>query len=292
MSLTQAAIQKKFKELFPTNTNAIHLCSVGGGCINESYNIRLRDKQFFCKINSASNFPHLFETEAYGLKLIALQNIIKVPEVIGCYEFDQYQMLVLEWIDEGPRTEAFWKKFGEQLSALHQVSNDFFGLKEDNYMGSIVQCNKPADNWIDFFIGQRLQPLIEQCLFKKLLSPNHQSQFEKLYRQLPSTFDKEQKPALVHGDLWSGNFMCNKNSEPVLIDTAVYFGHPAVDMAMTTLFGGFHPAFYESYHYHNPFPSNFKEQWEVYNLYPLLIHLVLFGSGYLSQIEAIVGRYT
>jgi len=292
MSLTQAAIQKKFKELFPTITNEIHLGSVGGGCINETYNIRLGDKQFFCKINSASNFPHLFEKESHGLKLIARQNIIKVPEVIGCFGFDQHQMLLLEWIDEGQRTEAFWKKFGEQLAALHQVSNDYFGLEEDNYIGSILQCNKPGKNWIDFFIGQRLQPLIDQCLFKKLLSPKHQSQCEKLYKQLPSIFDEEQKPGLVHGDLWSGNFICNKNSEPVLIDTAVYFGHPSIDLAMTTLFGGFHPGFYESYHYHNPFPSNFKEQWGVCNLYPLLIHLILFGSSYLPQIESIVNRYT
>ena len=292
MSLTQAAIQKKFKELFPTIINEIHLVLVGGGCINETYNIRFGDKQFFCKINSASKFPHLFEKEAHGLKLIARQNIIKVPAVIGCFEFDQHQMLLMEWIDEGQRTEAFWKKFGEQLAALHRVSNNFFGLNEDNYIGSIPQCNKPSDSWIDFFINNRLQPLIEQCLFKKQLSPKHQSQFEKLYLQLPSIFDKEQRPCLVHGDLWSGNFMCNKNSEPVLIDTAVYFGHSGVDLAMTTLFGGFDPGFYESYHYHNPFPSNFKEQWEVCNLYPLLIHLILFGSSYLPQIETTVGRYT
>ena len=86
--------------------------------------------------------------------------------------------------------------------------------------------------------------------------------------------------------------MCNKNSEPVLIDTAVYFGHPAVDLAMTTLFGNFHPRFYECYHYHNPLPSNSKEQWAVCNLYPLLIHLILFGTSYRSQIESIVNRYT
>ena len=80
------------------------------------------------------------------------------------------QILLLEWIDEGERTEGFWKKFGEQLAALHQISNEYFGLNEDNYMGSIPQCNQPSDNWIDFFIHQRLQPLIEQCLSQKLLT--------------------------------------------------------------------------------------------------------------------------
>jgi protein-ribulosamine 3-kinase len=288
----QFAIQKKFKELIPSITNEIHFGSVAGGCINETYKIGFSDKLFFCKVNSASKFPHLFEREAQGLKLIARQKTIKVPEIIDNFEIDHHQILLLEWIDEGERTESFWKKFGEQLAALHQVSNAFFGLNEDNYMGSIPQSNKPTDYWIDFFIHQRLQPLVQECLSKKLLSPKHQSQFEKLYDQLPSIFDNEQRPALLHGDLWSGNFMCNKYSEPVLIDTAVYFGHPSADLAMTTLFGGFRSGFYEAYNHHHPFPSNCKDQWAVCNLYPLLIHLILFGSGYLTQIETIVNRYT
>ena len=286
------AIQKKFKELFPTSTNEIYFGSVGGGCINETYRISFNNKQFFCKINSASNFPHLFEKEALGLKLIARQNIIRVPEVIDYFEIDQYQLLLLEWIDEGERTDDFWKIFGEHLADLHQVSNKFFGLNEDNFMGSVRQSNKPADNWIDFFVRERLQPLIDECLFKKLLSAKHQSQFEELYQQLPSIFGKQQTPALLHGDLWSGNFMCNGTSEPVLIDPAVYFGHPSVDMAMTTLFGGFTSDFYEAYNYHAPLPPNYKEQWPVCNLYPLLIHLILFGTSYRSQIETIVNRYT
>ena len=79
--------------------------------------------------------------------------------------------------------------------------------------------------------------------------------------------------------------MCNQNFMPVLIDPAVYFGHRSVDLAMTTLFGGFDKSFYEAYHYHYPFPANYKMQWSVCNLYPLLIHLLLFGKSYLSQIE-------
>jgi protein-ribulosamine 3-kinase len=137
-----------------------------------------------------------------------------------------------------------------------------------------------------------LQPLVDQCLSQKLLSSKHQTQFEQLYKQLSSVFNDQQKPSLLHGDLWSGNFMCNQNAEPVLIDTAVYFGHPSIDLAMTTLFGGFRSGFYEAYHYHSSFPSNYKEQWEICNLYPLLIHLVLFGRSYLSQIETILARYS
>jgi len=293
MSLTsiQSSIQQKLKELFLNNTNEIQFGSVGGGCINETYRISLGDRHFFCKINSATKFPHLFQKEANGLKLIEKQKVIKVPAVIDCFETNDQQVLLLEWINEGERSEIFWKKFGEQLAALHQVSDSHFGLNEDNYMGSVPQSNQITNNWIDFFIHQRLQPLIQQCLSLKLLSPNHQSQFEILYKQLPSIFEKEQKPSLLHGDLWSGNFMCSKNDEPALIDTAVYFGHPSIDLGMTTLFGGFRSGFYEAYNYHSPFPPKYKEQWEVCNLYPLLIHLLLFGRSYLSGIERTLHNY-
>jgi len=293
MSLTfiQSLIQQKFKELFPTITNEINFGLVGGGCINETYKINFGNHQFFCKINSATKFPHLFLKESNGLKLIAQQNLIKVPEVIDCFQTNDQQVLLLKWINEGKRTEAFWKKFGQQLAALHQISNAYFGLDEDNYMGSVPQSNQPAGNWIDFFFRQRLQVLIDKCLSQKLLSLKHQAQFESLYNQLANIFNTEQKPALLHGDLWSGNFMCNEKEEPVLIDTAVYFGHPSIDLGMTTLFGGFRSGFYEAYNYYSPFESNYQEQWEVCNLYPLLIHLLLFGRSYLSQIERTLNHY-
>jgi fructosamine-3-kinase len=93
---------------------------------------------------------------------------------------------------------------------------------------------------------------------------------------------------LVHGDLWSGNFICDENHDPVLIDPAVYYGIAAVDLGMTTLFGGFSKEFYEAYAYHAPFPSNYEEQWRIAKLYPLLIHLILFGKSYLGEIEEIL----
>jgi len=284
-------IQERLNKTSGYNINEIHFDSVGGGCINETYRISCGQHDFFCKINSASKFPQLFEKESQGLKLIAEQNQIKVPAVIDCFETNGQQILLLEWINESERTENFWKKFGNQLAALHNVSNDYFGLTEDNYMGSITQSNKPSFNWIDFFTQQRLQPLLQKCRFQNLLSTKHHSQFESFFKQLPLIFDNEQRPALLHGDLWSGNFMCNRNSEPVLIDTAVYFGHPSIDLGMTTLFGGFAPGFYEAYNYHSPLPSNHKDQWEVSSVYPLLIHLLLFGRSYLPQIERIVNRY-
>jgi protein-ribulosamine 3-kinase len=291
-TIIQTFVEQKLKERFPSLTKEIRFSSVGGGCINETFRITAGEHEFFCKLNSATKFPHLFEREKNGLDLIAKQNIIRVPAVIDCFESTEQQVLLLEWIREGEKMEAFWKNFGEQLAALHCVSNEYFGLNEDNYMGSVPQFNSATAEWNDFFIHQRLHPLIDKCITRNLLTPKHQLQFESLYEQLDNIFDSDQKPLLLHGDLWGGNLMCNENSEPVLIDPAVYFGHPSCDLGMTILFGSFHSSFYEAYNYYSPFPPNHQQQWEVCNVYPLLIHLYLFGRSYLSQIEQILNRYS
>jgi fructosamine-3-kinase len=267
----------------PTAGNIL-LNPVGGGSINDCYRISLPAETIFCKVNSATNFPHLFKQEKSGLAAIADTGLIKTPTVIDCFENSGYQFLLLEWIAEGERTDTFWQSFGRQLAALHTASCNTHGFREDNYMGSVPQSNKPAETWCSFFERERLQPMIQRCLAKGLLTKIHGQQFDVILKKLPLIFEEE-PPSLLHGDLWSGNFICNREAEPVLIDPAVYYGHRSMDLAMTTLFGGFRPPFYEAYNHHFPLPLNYKEQWAICNLYPLLIHLYLFGSGYLPQIQ-------
>lgn len=270
--------------------SSIDVSPVGGGSINQTYKIESAAKQFFCKVNSATKFPQLFTKEKNGLEFIRQQSIIQTPAIIDCFEHEQHQVLILEWIQEGERNETFWKSFGEQLAALHQQSANHFRLDEDNYMGSVPQSNKSHGTWNEFFIAERLQPTAERCNQKGLLDKNHLQQFENLYKKLDDIFEIE-KPSLLHGDLWSGNFICNQANKPVLIDPAVYYGHRSMDLAMTTLFGGFHQTFYDAYHHHFPFPNNYKEQWTTCNVYPLLIHLFLFGKSYLPQIESTLKRF-
>ncbi len=270
----------------------IKLQSVGGGCINETFKIIVSNKHtYFCKINNNDEFPDLFKKERNGLELVANHNSILAPQVINYFTFANHQVLVLEWIEAGTRTSEFWKTFGEQLAQLHSVDSKEFGLNEDNYMGSVKQLNEWKNIWSDFFRENRLEPLVEKCVNQQLLTDKHQQQFEKVYLKLPEVFPEE-KPSLVHGDLWSGNFMCNVHAQPVLIDPAVYYGHRSVDLAMTTLFGGFDKGFYEAYNYNFPLPKNYKEQWEICNLYPLLIHLLLFGRSYLPQIQHTLDGFT
>ena len=285
----QAVIQKKLVDYF-SESGRFSYHSVGGGSINESYHINFGKQLLFCKVNSAIKFPGLFIKEKNGLALIRRQGIIKVPSVIDCFEHEGKQMLLLEWIREGERTEGFWREFGEQLAGLHHQSAEYFGLSEDNYMGSVIQQNTQHSTWASFFIEERLQPMIEKCQGKNLLSKTHLNLFLNLFATVGHFFEAE-NPSLVHGDLWSGNFMCDQNSKPMLIDPAVYYGHRSMDLAMTTLFGGFQQPFYDAYHHHFPLPSNYREQWEICNLYPLLIHLYLFGESYLPPIESTLRKF-
>ena len=264
---------------------------VGDGSINETCQVIVNDQtKFFLKVNSATKYPNLFRREKRGIEFLKDQKIFRIPSVIAHDEIDNYQVLLLDWIEGGLKTERFWRKFGEQLAALHQITNTYFGFEDDNYMGALPQQNDHHNNWPEFFVNCRLRPQVDIARANRSLHSKQLNDFENLYRKLKNIFTNEQ-PALLHGDLWSGNFMCDEDSDPVLIDPAVYFGHRSIDLAMTTLFGGFEGAFYQAYNYHLPFPTNYKEQWEICNLYPLLIHLNLFGSGYLGRIERILQSY-
>ncbi|OQP61974.1 hypothetical protein A3860_30240 [Niastella vici] len=263
---------------------------VGGGSINHTYRIVAGNKTFFCKLNQLAAFPGLFDAEQKGLKLLAQQQVIRTPRVIAHAHTGDTQVLILEWIEQGLKTEDFWKTFGRQLAALHHIQHNQCGLDSDNYMGALPQNNHWTSSWTEFFIHQRLQPQVKLALDRRLLEPAHVAQFEKLYQQLAGIFAAE-PAALLHGDLWSGNFLCDDAGQPVLIDPAVYYGHRSMDLAMTTLFGGFDAPFYESYQHYFPLPPNYRQQWEICNLYPLLIHLNLFGKSYLSDILYTIRRY-
>ncbi|NTS42012.1 fructosamine kinase family protein [Flavisolibacter sp. BT320] len=286
----QTVIAQKLTTHF-SFTGKINFSLVGGGSINDTYRISVANQSVFCKINSATKFPHLFQTEKAGLSLLAQTGNQKTPQVIDCFEMEGFQFLLLEWIEPGIPNESFWKTFGERLAALHSVTGNGFGLAEDNYMGSVPQQNNQHDKWCSFFMENRLFPLMKKCSANNLLSSKDCSLLENLATKLPNIFNKEE-PSLLHGDLWSGNFLCTEDFEPVLIDPAVYYGHRSVDMAMTTLFGGFQQSFYEAYHYHYPLPSNYKEQWTVCNIYPLLIHLYLFGTSYLPSIRNTLQQFS
>lgn len=285
------AISIAIKRYSGNDGNLRVLRSVSGGSINKCFQIAYSKESFFLKVNSAVKFPNMFIAEAEGLKQIGLTNTIQVPKVI-CYGVSNgEQYLVLEWIEHGINNASAQKEMGRNLAQLHKNTQLQFGLDHDNYMGSLTQTNKRNSSWSEFFINERLMPQVEFAKHRNLLSNRVLEQFEILYKRLDFLFPLE-IPALVHGDLWSGNYLINYLNKPVLIDPAIFYAHREVDIAMTTLFGGFQQTFYDSYHEMFPLQEGWKERLDLWNLYPLLIHVNLFGQSYVSQLMTILNRFT
>lgn len=281
-----------FKTSTPVNLESLAFENVSGGCINQCYRVTDSNKRtLFIKINSKQTCPGLLAKEMNGLRFLEKHKIIKTPAIEGYKEPGEYQILLMKWVNQANPSNQSWKKLGEQLAALHQVTHHQFGFDEDNYIGSLPQNNTWEQSWVHFFVQHHLNPQIDLAIKKGLLTSIHSSLFEKLFIALPDIFGDE-KPALLHGDFWRGNVLFDERKDPVLIDPAVYFGNRHMDLAMTTLFGGFNPSFYESYHYHFRLPENHKQQWTICNLYPLLVHVNLFGESYIPAIDSVLKKYS
>jgi protein-ribulosamine 3-kinase len=263
---------------------------LGGGSINNVFRLLTSNGEFCLKFNYSDKYPGMFASEAEGLSLLASTKEIRVPSVIseGCV--GSYSYLLLEFIRPVKPVSNFMTEFGQRLASLHSHSAGKYGLQKDNYMGSLMQQNCWHDDWVTFFVEERLQKQVSLAYQTGALSINHVSSFEQLYPRL-KTLLPEEKPALLHGDLWSGNFITSETGHACIFDPAVYYGNREIDIAMTTMFGGFSREFYAGYNESWPLESGWEERIDIYNLYPLLIHLNLFGSGYLGQILSTIRRF-
>jgi protein-ribulosamine 3-kinase len=263
---------------------------LGGGCINEVVRINTSAGEFVVKYNLATAFPGMFECEAAGLQLLRNAGEIHIPEVIHKDIVEQYSYLLLEFVPSGNRIHDFWVIFGRSLANLHKHTHSQFGLNHDNYIGSLPQQNRLHQDWTAFFIFERLEPMVRLARNKSDISSQVAGRFELLYSKLPNLIPVE-LPALLHGDLWNGNYIIDNKGLPCLIDPAVYFGHREMDLAMTRLFGGFALEFYQSYQDTFPLENEWDDRTDLFNLYPLLVHVNLFGGGYASQVKRILDHF-
>lgn len=262
---------------------------ISGGSINSTYKISCKHHDFFIKTNTVLFFENGFKEEVLGLQFLQNHSAL-VPSIILEGSFNNHIYLVLEWIESCTLTNKFWQNFGFQLAKLHQQKSEKFGLEYSNYMGQLHQKNTFFNNFSEFYIENRLKPQVKLAFNSNKLQQKQIGQFENFYQKLADIFPTE-KPCAVHGDLWSGNFINSINEKAVLIDPAVYYGYREVDLAMTLLFGGFSSGFYNSYEDNYPLEIGFNNRKDYYNLYPLLIHLNLFGNSYLKSIENIITKF-
>ncbi len=282
--------QKVISKQFGESTQLISSSPVSGGCINNTYRLQTSKADVFLKWNT-DQYQHMFECEAKGLETLASNSILDTPEVFNHGIEGKKSFLLLAWLEKGPPCSAFWESFGSGLARLHKVSSDTFGFDEDNYIGKLPQRNKNHDSWHDFFREERLKPQISFAKSRNLLDSSVERKFEILYDQLENLIPKE-APSLIHGDLWSGNFIINSSGSVAIFDPAVYYGHRETEIAFTHLFGGFSSNFYSFYNEEFPLESGFEDRVDIHNLYPLLVHVNLFGTSYLSGILQTLRRFT
>jgi protein-ribulosamine 3-kinase len=264
---------------------------VGGGCINYSGKLATVAGPVFLKWNSKSSFPSMLKAEAYGLDLLRAGTNSFVPNIRLVGDTENYQFLLLEWIAQAPKSPDFSKTLGEKLAALHCNTNHSFGLPVSNYIGSLQQANGERSSWVTFFIEERLIPQATMALRTGIIDKSRSKDFDALYHKLPDLLC-EDTPALLHGDLWSGNVITNEAGLPILVDPAVYYGNREVDIAMTRLFGGFDHEFYNAYDQNFPLYTGWRDRIDLYNLYPLLVHVNLFGKAYANEALRIIEAYT
>ncbi len=262
---------------------------VHGGCINESYRWQSRSGPLFVKIASREQLA-MFEAEADGLQELTRAKAIRVPRVLAVGLADASAFLALEWIDLGGSVASASARFGEQLARQHRTFGEQFGWHRDNTIGSTPQINTCSASWPAFFREHRLRYQLALAA-RNGYRGRLQEQGARLLEHLPELFaGHDPEPSLLHGDLWGGNFGVDSAGAPVIFDPAVYYGDREADLAMTRLFGGFSSSFYAAYESAWPLPPAARMRMDLYNLYHVLNHLNLFGSGYQAQAESMIAR--
>src|SRR5829696_6978147 len=216
------------------------LTRVGGGCINEAYEVHLGDgSRLFCKTHPAPP-PDFFAVEADALGWLAEADAIGVPRVVAVRS-DAPAFLVVEWIEpaHGPGDGTSDERLGRELAALHRAGAPGFGWTRDGYVGELAQPNEPADDWATFYRERRLAPLVRRVVDEHHWTTDALGTFDRLAAALPDLVGEAEPPARLHGDLWGGNILVDRAGRPWLLDPAPYGGHREIDLAMMRLFGGF-----------------------------------------------------
>jgi fructosamine-3-kinase len=266
------------------------LFPVAGGSINDAFEVRLRDgRQYFVKSNPSAP-AGMFTAEAAGLRWLSEGSALATPGVVAVCE-GPGAFLVLEWLDAGAPVPDFDERLGRGLAELHGRGAPNFGFEHDNFIGTLPQGNRVHEHWLGFYRDERLGAQLELAVRQGRASRAMRDGFARLFARLPELLGSDESPARLHGDLWGGNLHRDASGRPALIDPAVYGGHREVDLAMMRLFGGFSERCFAAYDEAMPLQEGWKERVELFQLYPLMVHVNLFGGSYGGSVERVLRRY-
>ena len=254
---------------------------VGGGCIHHATKVETTSGSYFLKWNDVCA-GDLFEREAESLlelKKAGAEDLV-IPEVIHAGRAGEVPgFLLLEYLKPG-HTRSQEEQLGRGLALLHRFSGETFGFYHDNYCGSTLQDNAWCSNWAEFFARQRIEKIVTQISSSRPLSSDQMKIFSRLVLRIPEILPVSVSPSLIHGDLWSGNYMMTERG-PALIDPASYYADREMEMGIMTMFGGFSERFWAAYNEVYPLEKEWRYRNRLYQLYHILNHYLLFGGSYL-----------
>lgn len=286
------AVERYLREYLGERISVISSTPVGGGCINQTMKLETSVGDLFLKWNTNCS-PDMFVREAESLKELekASDGMLKVPKVFCAKEVDDSPgFLIQEYLEPFHAYTGIDEELGRGLAIIHQFRAERFGFYSDNYCGATIQDNSLSENWSIFFRDKRLGFLLQLIKKDRPLSVDHERLFDLLLDKITDVLPGESTPVLIHGDLWSGNYMSTSQG-PALIDPASYYADREMEFAIITMFGGFSSRFFDAYNEVDALPVDWRSRNHLYQLYHVLNHYYLFGSSYLHQALSIAKRF-
>ncbi len=262
--------------------------ALSGGCIGGVYWVELTDERsIVAKV--ADGTGATLAVEGYMLRYLRAHSRLPVPEVY--YSADT--LLLMEYIEGESEFDAGAQEHAAELLAdLHNVKGQAFGFEHDTLIGGLHQPNKPSNQWIPFFREQRLLYMAHEAARVGRLPVAVLGRVARFAQQLEKWLVEPEYPSLIHGDMWTTNILAQEGEITGFLDPAIYYAHPEIELAFSTLFGTFGQPFFHRYHQLRPIaPGFFEERRDIYNLYPLLVHVRLFGGGYVGAVDQILRKF-
>lgn len=266
--------------------NTISVEPLSGGSCNEIYRVSNQKENVVIKLADQRQFPELLLREKEGLVALRQTNTFRIPDIFAYFKDDATAYLHMEWIPSTHSSPGYNQRFGQKLAELHKNTYNTFGWHTSNYIGQLGQDNTFKESPVEFYIQNRLEPQFRMASQKGFQF----SGISDLYAVATSVIPDE-PPALVHGDLWSGNAMCSGQNEPCLIDPAVSYAPREMDIALMKLFGGFNTAVFTTYQEIYPLASGWHNRMLLWQLYYYLVHVNLFGSSYAANVQRCIDAY-
>ena len=259
--------------------------SLGGGCVADVRRVDLEDGRAVVVKRGQG-----LELEGWMLRWLRAHSAAPVPAV----HYAAPDLLIMDFVDgeSGRLTPAAEEHLGAIVAALHGVNGDAFGFERDTVIGGLKQPNPRETSWRRFFGEHRLMQMARAAQAAQRLPARTMARVETLAARLERWIDDAATPSLIHGDLWGGNILSRGERVTGLIDPAIHFADPEIELAFMTLFGSVGARFFASYGERRPIRAGFFEaRRDLYNLYPLLVHVRLFGGSYIAQVDRTLDRF-